>query len=142
MDQAQKDYQVLYQKLWKNSDSVLHTTEFQQQQRQQPMELGEDTTSKDIEQTIEHNQPALEWLLEHIWNPLRRTIFAESDRKKETTEARDLLLNMNQGTQTKGMFDNDQALLGYTRHKFVERAMLTTMSLRIVLLSATFQVDS
>jgi len=45
-------------------------------------------------------------------------------------ESRELLFNMSKGTQTQNMFDNADALVGYTRQKFVERAMLTATSLQ------------
>lgn len=44
-------------------------------------------------------------------------------------QARELLLNMSKATQTKEMFLNEAALLGYSSHKFTERAMLMVHSL-------------
>ena len=52
-----------------------------------------------------------------------------NDREFQTTQARELLINMTRGTQTENMFENKDALLGYTRQKFVERAYLPVLSL-------------
>ena len=46
---------------------------------------------------------------------------------------RELLRNMTKGTQHIDQFDNYYALLGYTRHKFIERAMLVVSSLNQIL---------
>ena len=54
---------------------------------------------------------------------------ARLDKELLTEQARQLLLNMTKGTQTKTMFDNSDALLGYTRQKFIERAALAVSSL-------------
>jgi hypothetical protein len=43
--------------------------------------------------------------------------------------ARELLRNMTKGTQQLDQFDNYEALIGYTRHKFIERAMLVVLSI-------------
>jgi hypothetical protein len=47
----------------------------------------------------------------------------------QTAQAKVLLHHMDKGTQTEGMFQNRDALLGYTRQKFAERAMLVVSSL-------------
>ena len=46
----------------------------------------------------------------------------------QTEQARHLLKHMTKGTQHKGMFENEDALWGYARQKFVERAMLVCHS--------------
>jgi hypothetical protein len=46
-----------------------------------------------------------------------------------TEQARTLLNNMTKGSQTEAMFENEAALRGYTRHKFIERAMLMVTAL-------------
>jgi hypothetical protein len=46
-----------------------------------------------------------------------------------TEQARTLLMNMTKGSQTESMFENEAALRGYTRHKFIERAMLMVTAL-------------
>jgi hypothetical protein len=47
-----------------------------------------------------------------------------SKKQIQTEQARQLLKHMTKGTQKKGMFDNEDALWGYARQKFIERAML------------------
>jgi hypothetical protein len=69
------------------------------------------------------------WML-RLWNKLVLQIKDPGTTKLNQTEhARELLQNMTKGTQTKSMFDDEQALLGYTRQKFNERAMLAFKSL-------------
>jgi len=50
-------------------------------------------------------------------------------REQRTEQARALLHHMTQGTQSIDMFENADALRGYTRQKFIERAMLVIQSL-------------
>jgi hypothetical protein len=50
-------------------------------------------------------------------------------KEYQIVEARTLLQNMTKGRQQLGMFDNEAALRGYTRQKFIERAMLVVTSL-------------
>jgi hypothetical protein len=52
-----------------------------------------------------------------------------SRKHRQTTQARTLLNHMTKGTQTESMFENDAALIGYTRQKFMERALLALKSL-------------
>jgi hypothetical protein len=47
----------------------------------------------------------------------------------QTEQARTLLMNMTKGSQTESMFENEAALRGYTRQKFIERAMLMVTAL-------------
>jgi hypothetical protein len=54
---------------------------------------------------------------------------ARSKKLTQTLQARPLLSHMTKGTQTESMFENDAALIGYTRQKFMERAVLTFKSL-------------
>ena len=81
-------------------------------------------------------------LIESIYHEIQRKIkprhFQESKRwssestaaKKEfqTHQARSLLRNMTKGTQELAMFDNEEALKGYVRQKFIERAILIATS--------------
>ena len=60
---------------------------------------------------------------------LTDAIKAVSLKRKQTAEARMLLHNMTKGTQTEDMFENRDALMGYTRQKFQERACLAMSSL-------------
>jgi len=62
--------------------------------------------------------------------PLMRN--GRSRKHQQTMQARDLLNHMAKGTQTESMFDNDEALIGYTRQKFMERALLALKSLQRV----------
>lgn len=52
-----------------------------------------------------------------------------NQREYHTLHARSLMQNMKKGSQTKSMFNNQQALTGYTRHKFYKRSMLVVDSL-------------
>lgn len=64
--------------------------------------------------------------------------FATSTKKdlclKQTVK---LLRNMTKGTQELSMFDNQDALRGYTRHKFIERSMLVVSSLSKLILQSS-----
>jgi hypothetical protein len=88
---------------------------------------------------------ARDWV-ESIYHRLRQQMMIMTDAGKNAADevscgsshiskeyrneqARQLLQNMTKGTQTLTMFDNAAALLGYTRHKFIERAMLVVDSL-------------
>jgi hypothetical protein len=53
---------------------------------------------------------------------------SKETRHAQTNEAVNLLRHMTKGTQRKGMFDNTDALWGYARQKFHERAMLVYAS--------------
>jgi hypothetical protein len=50
-------------------------------------------------------------------------------KQRQTIHAAELKANMQQGTQTKSMFNDELAVLGYTRQKFHERAVLAFSSL-------------
>jgi len=50
-------------------------------------------------------------------------------KEEQTAQARLLLRSMTKGTQTEHMFENYNALVGYTRQKFQERACLAISSL-------------
>jgi len=52
-----------------------------------------------------------------------------TSKERQTLRAAELKANMQRGTQTKAMFEDELALLGYTRQKFHERAVLTFSSL-------------
>lgn len=54
---------------------------------------------------------------------------ARTVKEGRILEARVLLRDMTRGTQCLVQFENAQALQGYTRHKFVERAMLIATAL-------------
>eukprot|EP00957_Ditylum_brightwellii_P114953 8767108-Ditylum_brightwellii.AAC.1 len=54
---------------------------------------------------------------------------SSSSKITQTNQAMQLLRHMTKGTQSLSMFDNKQALWGYTRQKFYERAMLVVKSL-------------
>lgn len=53
---------------------------------------------------------------------------SKQSRHAQTNEAVTLLRHMTKGTQNKTMFDNEDALWGYARQKFQERAMLVYTS--------------
>lgn len=53
-----------------------------------------------------------------------------SEKLEQTMQARSLLDHMTKGTQQESMFENDAALIGYTRQKFMERALLAVKSLQ------------
>ena len=57
------------------------------------------------------------------------TTTAAITKKQQTIRAAELKANMQRGTQTESMFDDELALLGYTRQKFYERAVLAFASL-------------
>ena len=59
----------------------------------------------------------------------RRSSSDPSVKEIQTEEARSMLYNMTKGKQTLAMFENTDALLGYTRLKFQERAHLVFASL-------------
>lgn len=52
-----------------------------------------------------------------------------TSKERQTHAAAELKANMERGTQTQSMFDDELALLGYARQKFHQRAMLAFSSL-------------
>jgi hypothetical protein len=114
---ARKELEDYCNLLSQDPNSVVHEHGFKRNSR----------TRKDEE------SPAIDkgrrWMLK-IWNKLILQIKdPETTKQNQTDHARELLQNMTKGTQTESMFDNDQALLGYTRQKFMERALLAFKSL-------------
>lgn len=79
---------------------------------------------------LEDETPERQFLL-HICSELQRkqTIQHNKDKRHcQTQQARTLLRHMTKGSQEKRMFQDSDALWGYTRHKFFERAMLVCTS--------------
>lgn len=72
-------------------------------------------------------------IIESIYHRLRARLddgrCDKPDKEHQTEQARELLRNMTKGTQKLDMFENEAALRGYTRHKFIERAILVAHSL-------------
>ncbi|VEU36161.1 unnamed protein product [Pseudo-nitzschia multistriata] len=62
-------------------------------------------------------------------SPGSKPITSKTTKEQQTIRAAKLKANMDRGTQTESMFDDDMALLGYTRQKFYERALLAFASL-------------
>eukprot|EP00934_Nitzschia_sp_Nitz4_P003503 Nitzschia sp. Nitz4//scaffold15_size197535//131005//132354//NITZ4_001592-RA/size197535-processed-gene-0.25-mRNA-1//1//CDS//3329537757//3493//frame0 len=109
-------------------------------------------TSQDTaEASIALINDARAFITQHFWHPLldqimdtttsttsqnnqnrpkKKRLPTKSNKQNQTHQARQLLFHMTKGTQTESMFDNDSALLGYTRHKFMERALLAVQSLQ------------
>ena len=77
--------------------------------------------------SLSHDHPARAWLQE-VYQHWSANIEADSSKQERNEQARVLLGNMHKGTQQLDMFDNRDALLGYTRHKFSERALLAVYS--------------
>lgn len=67
--------------------------------------------------------------LQRKQKPSKHHSHDRNNKQMQIEEARTLLKHMTKGTQKKAMFDNEDALWGYTRHKFIERAMLVCDSL-------------
>lgn len=119
-DRARNELQAYHQRLRDDPESVMHQPGF-----------------GDI---IEHREEethfvakSRQWLVKHIYQPLVLKIIQvenhSTTKQVQTDHARALCYHMTKGTQTEQMFDNDLALLGYTRQKFVERAVLAVTSL-------------
>ena len=116
-DRARKELDDYRNLLLQDTNSVLHQSDFQSK-----------ISTRNDEET-----PALkegrQWIFK-IWNKLILQIKDPQTTKRDQTDhAKILLHNMAKGTQTESMFDNEQALLGYTRQKFMERALLAFQSL-------------
>lgn len=58
----------------------------------------------------------------------QNSISKTSTKQEQTDQAVELLRNMTKGTQSRSMFKNVDAIHGYTRQKFFERAMLVALS--------------
>jgi hypothetical protein len=79
---------------------------------------------------LEEETPERQFLL-HICSELQRKQSTAHDKDKkhcQTQLAKTLLRHMTKGSQEKRMFQDSNALWGYTRHKFFERAMLVCTS--------------
>jgi hypothetical protein len=114
---ARQEWHDYYQFLLGDPDSFAHQPDFQLQRTAESQRVRQ----------------GREWLTK-IWLRLisklqQETDAAKNDKQAQTDQARTLLQNMTKGTQTESMFDNDMALLGYTRQKFMERALLAVTSL-------------
>lgn len=104
--------------------------------------ITESWSSSSSSDTLEKSR---QWMTREIWQVMILRMVPESSptlaktehgngsgrsrKQKQTTEARSLLNHMTKGTQTESMFENDAALIGYTRQKFMERALLAVKSL-------------
>lgn len=111
-----EEYRVV---LLQDSNSIIH----------QPGFHFDPTDAPKKEEEPLHIVEGRRWML-RLWNKLVLQIKDPQTTKLNQTEhARELLQNMTKGTQTESMFNNDQALIGYTRQKFNERAMLAFKSL-------------
>jgi len=85
--------------------------------------------------------------VEGVYHELQRRLTAATESSREekehrTKQARKLLRNMTKGTQELGMFDNDAALRGYVRQKFIERAMLVVSSFSKLAKAQSFDPSS
>lgn len=121
-ERAEKELDAYYDHLSKDSTSLMYQPGFQRINLQQ-------SVYAQPEQEPLHIQEGRRWMW-RLWNQLILQIKDPTTTKEEQTViAQKLLINMTKGTQTESMFDNDQALLGYTRQKFNERVMLAYTSL-------------
>jgi hypothetical protein len=64
-----------------------------------------------------------------VGGSLTTMVLARNSKDHWNEQARELLQSMTKGTQTLDMFRNLAALVGYTRQKFIERAVLVADSL-------------
>ncbi|KAL7578406.1 hypothetical protein ACA910_012803 [Epithemia clementina (nom. ined.)] len=90
---------------------------------------------------VQESRRIIEYVYHEVQKKLKTTRLDESNgsgsKKPKTTktkelqneQARLLLRNMTKGTQNLSMFENEAALLGYVRQKFIERALLVASSL-------------
>eukprot|EP00980_Cylindrotheca_fusiformis_P031198 scaffold25954_cov137-Cylindrotheca_fusiformis.AAC.2 len=116
---ARKELEEYRVHLLKDPNSILFQPGFQ---------LDPNATPKK-EKEASHIREGRLWMLK-LWNKLVLKIKdPETTKQNQTEHGRELLQNMTRGTQTESMFENEQALLGYTRQKFNERAMLAFTSL-------------
>ena len=121
-ERAQKELDDYYDHLLKDPHSIVYQPGFQR------INLQESVYAQPEEEPL-HIQEGRRWMW-RLWNQLILKIKDPDTTKRDQTEiARELLMNMTKGTQTESMFENDQALLGYTRQKFNERATLAYKSL-------------
>ena len=105
-------------------ESLIHLCFKQQQELPLPGEVGQ------------LNQPQTESTSKGSRRGKKNHV-KKNNKEFQTTQARELLVNMSKGTQTEDMFENRDALLGYTRQKFLERAMLPVTSLERLFVQLT-----
>jgi hypothetical protein len=82
--------------------------------------------ARDVVESIYHKLQ--EHLRDNHTQDLQKTS-AAALKILQTEQARTLLMNMTKGSQTESMFENEAALRGYMRQKFIERAMLMVTAL-------------
>ena len=87
------------------------------------------TMPQEESETIQQCRTFLEDQIYHRLIKECKDVDETGDKTYQTAQARTLLRNMTKGTQTESMFDNRSSLVGYTRQKFIERAMLAASSL-------------
>ena len=94
-----------------------------------------DNASANTATTSSSKEKAARPMVESVYHRLQANLLSKNEKREldmreyHTEQARELLQSMTKGTQKLDMFDNEAALLGYTRHKFIERAMLVVSSL-------------
>jgi hypothetical protein len=136
-ERARGEWEDYLEMLRNDLGSVFHQPEFassssssSEPQKQPPPHTLESQTL----------QQGRKWITQTVWQPLIHQILQQqqqqetpdsstSSKQAHTDHARTLLQSMTKGTQTEDMFDNDMALVGYTRQKFMERAILAVRSL-------------
>jgi hypothetical protein len=115
------------QQLLQEEGSILHTPDMNTDHD------GSIVTSSTMPQeespTVQNCRIFLEENIYHLLIRQCKHYDQTGDKKFQTAQARTLLRNMTKGTQTESMFDNRSSLVGYTRQKFIERAMLAASSL-------------
>jgi hypothetical protein len=139
-ERARAEWQDYLEMLRKDLGSVLHQPEFSSSSSEPQQQPQEEQPPHNLEsQTLQQGR---KWIVQTVWQPLIHQILQKqqqqqqetsdsstSSKQAHTDHARALLQSMTKGTQTEDMFDNDMALVGYTRQKFMERAILAVRSL-------------
>ena len=97
-------------------DTVIEQTTQQELNQLESVEYKEDLPNEEARTFVMQLAQALQRKQPHHGSTTHRHVQKE--------QARRLLKHMTKGTQKKKMFDNEDALWGYTRHKFIERALL------------------
>mmetsp|Transcript_27376 Transcript_27376/g.41436 ORF Transcript_27376/g.41436 Transcript_27376/m.41436 type:complete len:409 (-) Transcript_27376:107-1333(-) len=90
-----------------------------------------------LEEVVDENETSARAFVLNLYTSLKQRQramsescnFSKMSKEIQSSEAVHLLRHMTKGTQMKNMFDNKDALWGYTRQKFQERSLLVYKSM-------------
>ena len=132
----QRKYDARFQQAieWRADEQTIECARRELQDNDQHLQEEEGIVARNSDfQEVESFRKARDFVISSVYHPLISIIQANQssvmDKQHQTHQARELLHNMNKGSHTEHMFNNENALLGYTRQKFIEKAMVVVKSL-------------